>query len=787
MTTPVTMELSTVLSMGASSPLGPGAAWLLVVAVVGALVWSLVRERRGARIAWVRWIGVGVLLLILVVAPTREGQTPERGARPSVVLMVDTSESMGIGDAALGPDACTRWDAIKGTWLDPDTIARLGEVADVRLVGMDSRTRARTLPDLLTERPTGQQTRLVRGVRTVLAALGDHGVGGQAGSTQIVLLTDGVDTDGALLAGLADEAVSVGAKVSGVVPGSERGAPDVSLVLTSSADIVYAGQSTDLVVRVRQTGFDGRLARVVVREGGTSGRVVYDRAVTLDRATDLWVPVTPQREAERAGGVSLVEYVASVEPLEGESDATNNERRAFVRVTNERIRVCVFEGRPYWDTKFFVQALRDDPQIELTVVHALGSERVHGERVARSHVVRYVPDATGSYEERLAEPPLEENELDEFDVIVLGKGIDLFFPSMEAEKLVRFVTERGGSLVFLRGAPIDAEDPGAERAAAILAGISPVAWGEGLIPGGPLELTDEGKRQRALQFEHMRSTEEALEDLPDVLATSVVEKEKTLSVVWLRQGERAGAIGSAGQAEPAAIAQMSIGRGRTLAVLSDGMWRWAFLPASLGEHASVYQAFWSRAVRWLALGGDFLPGQSVSLDVDRLTTRPGDGVTAIVRTRFVEREDFHPTLTLHAPGGERRPVELGTSPSSPSKMTGIVVPDEEGVYELELRINPEADITPDVLTTRFAVYDDRVELLDTAARPEDVRALCAATGGTMLGLDGAGALIRQLEDERAAALTTPDRVPAWDSGWVFGVIVGLLGLEWIVRRRMGLA
>lgn len=776
-----------VLSLGAESPLGPGGASLLVGAVGCALVWALVRDRRAGRIAWMRWIGVAALLTILVVAPTRVGQTPKTSARPSVVLMVDTSESMSIGDASLGHDACTRWDAIKKTWLDPDTMARLSTVADVRIVGVDSRTRARSLPDLLTEPPRGDQTRLVRGVRTVLAALGDRHDERRAGPTELVLLTDAIDTDGDSLAGLADQAVSAGVRVNGVVAGNARGAPDVSLVLSSTSDIVYAGQSTDLAIRVRETGFDGRLARVVVREGGPEGRVVYDRAVTLGRATNLWAPVTPQRVEGGARGVSLVEYVATVEPLDGERDTSNNERCAFVRVTNERIRVCVFEARPYWDTKFFVQALRDDPQIDLTVVNALGSERVHGQRVPRTHVVRYVPDAVQSYEERLSSAPLDEKDLDAFDVIVLGKGIDLFFPSMDAEKLTRFVTERGGSLIFLRGAPIDSDEPGARRAAGILSEVSPVAWGEGLIPGGPLELTDDGKRQRALQLSHMRSTEEALEDLPDVLATSVVDKEKTLSVVWLRQGEHGATLTGAGKAKPAAIAQMSIGRGRTLAVLSDGMWRWAFLPESLGEHSSVYQAFWSRAVRWLALGGDFLPGQSVSLDVDRLTTRPGEGVTAIVRTRFVEPENFHPTLTLHTPSGDQRSVALASSPSAPSKLTGVVVPEEEGVYELELHANPDADITPDVLSTRFAVYDDRVELLDTRARPDDARALCEATGGTMLGLDGAGELVRRLEDERAAALTTPDRVPAWDSPWVFAAIVGLLGIEWIVRRRMGLA
>ena len=779
---------SMILSVGGASPLGAGAAWLVAGLVVAALVSALLRDARGWRVGWVRWAAVVLLLMVLVMAPTREGEAPEVSARPSVVLMVDTSGSMAIGDESVGRGACSRWDAVARTWLAPDTIGRLGEVADVRMVGVDGRARARTLPDLLGEGPTGERSRLGRGVRTVLSALGDRsGPIGPWVGTRMVLLTDGIDTDGESLAALAGEAVSAGVRVHGVVPGSDHGVPDVSVVVAADAEIVYAGQGTGLAVRIRQTGFDGRLGRLVVREGGATGRVVFDRGVTLDRTTSVRVPVTPGAEgggsARGSGGVSLVEYVARVEALEGEADMTNNERRVFVRVTDERIRVCVFEGKAYWDTKFFVQALRDDPQVDLTVVHALGSERVGGERRARLHVVRYVPDALGSYEERLLEAPLGEEELSEYDVVVLGQGIDLFFPSMEAEKLARFVTERGGSVVFLRGAPIDPGDPGAARAAGILDAISPVEWGLGLVPGGRLELTEAGRRQRALRFEHLASTEDALADLPSVIATTVVEREKALSVVWLRQSEGE-VVGHGGEASPAAIAHMSVGRGRTLAVLSDGMWRWAFLPASLGEHSSVYQAFWSRAVRWLALGGDFLPGQSVSLDVDRLSVRPGQGVTAIVRTRFVDPEGFEPRLVVRLPNGERRMVGLSASATSVARRTGGFVPEDEGVHELELR---GRGVTPETLTTRFAVYDDRVELLDTASRVEEVRNLCAATGGTMLGLAGAGELVRMLEDERAAATTTVERVPSWDTGWLFAAIVGMLGIEWIVRRRMGLA
>lgn len=769
-----------------AGPLGAPATWLLVAVGVFVLVLALVRDRRVAGvgvIAWVRWLGVGGLLAILVVAPTREAPAPDEAGRPSVVIMVDTSESMAIGDETLGREACTRWEALRRAWLDPDTIARLRDAGDVRFVGVDARTRSRALPDLLGSPPSGEQSRLSRGVRTLLSALSDRGSGNGA-STELVMLTDGIDTDGESLGALGDEALGAGVRIHGVVPGSDRGLPDVSVILTASADIVYAGQGTDLSVRIRQSGFDGRVARVVVREGGEAGRIVYDRPVTLERSTRVWVPIAPERDdAAPAERVQLVEYVASVEALEGEIDATNNTRRAFVRVTEEQIRVCVFEASAYWDTKFFVQALRDDPQVELTVVHSLGSEMVGGRREPRMHVVRYVPDAVASYEERVSDAPLSENELNEFDVIVLGKGIELFFPSMEAEKLTRFVTERGGSLIFLRGRPISSDDPGARRAGDVLEEISPVSWGEGVLPGGRLALTPEGRSQRALQFEHLASTEAALEDLPSVIATTAVEREKALSVVWLRQD---GAEGPGDDAPAAAIAHMNVGRGRTLAVLSDGMWRWAFLPAALGEHSSVYQAFWSRAVRWLALGGEFLPGQSVSLDVDRLTASPGQGVTAIVRTRFVELEGFEPRLILRTPGGVEREVGLGASAASPSKLTGLIVPEEEGVHELMLT-GELAHGDAVELSTRFAVYDDRVELMETGARPEEVRALSEKSGGMMLGLDGVDELIRLLEDERAAAMTTRQRVPAWDSPWVFFAIVALLGVEWIVRRRMGLA
>lgn len=759
----------TVQTLALELSLGLEPRWILAAAALLVVLMALRRmDGRARRLSPLRALAFAAILWILVSPPTRLADAPDETTRPTVIFLADTSASMSVADETVGRDTCTRWDAVRADWLDPDRIEQIRSRANVRFVGVDTRTSSTSLAGLLGARPDGRETRLSRGLRALVAAIEDQGSDG----VHVALLTDGIDTDAEPPVSVASAAIGAGVRIHGVVVGSELAAPDVALSAHAQNEAVYAGQTSSIAVRLTQTGFDGRAARLVVRDQ-TTGRIVHERVVTLGDAAPIRVPVTPDADPDQAA--SLAEYTVSIDVLEGEIDETNNERSVFLRVTSGRVRVCVFEAQPYWDTRFFVQALRDDPQIDLTVVHSLGSEVVAGEVRPRLHVVRYVPDASSSYEERLPTAPLDEDALREFDVVVLGKGIDLMFPSARAEILTRFVTEHAGALVFLRGAPIEREDPGAQRAARILSEVSPVEWGRGLLPGGSLEVTKDGRLQRPLQFDQPMTPEEAIEGLPGVLATSAVEREKTLSVVWLRRGD------SDDDESPAAIASMDAGRGRTLAVLTDGLWRWRFLPPVMEGRAGVYQAFWSRAIRWLALGGDFLPGQSVSLDVDRLATTPGRPVAAIVRTRLVGEQPFEPTLTVRGPDGQRHPVELSPSPTSPSRLVGMVTPAAEGVFELELR---EPSIDPERLTAKFTSYDDRLEIIDTAARPEEVRALCEATGGSML--ETSDDLLRVLDAEREASMTTRRRVPAWDSPIVFLAIIGALGIEWILRRRAGL-
>ena len=65
-------------------------------------------------------------------------------------------------------------------------------------------------------------------------------------------------------------------------------------------------------------------------------------------------------------------------PQPEEADTANNERAVFLRSVGEKVRVLVAEGQPHWDTKFLVQSLKRDPNVDLTAVYRLNAEPPRG-------------------------------------------------------------------------------------------------------------------------------------------------------------------------------------------------------------------------------------------------------------------------------------------------------------------------------------------------------------------------------------------------------------------------
>jgi hypothetical protein len=121
---------------------------------------------------------------------------------------------------------------------------------------------------------------------------------------------------------------------------------------------------------------------------------------------------------------------------------------------------------------------------------------------------------------------------------------------------------------------------------------------------------------------------------------------------------------------------------------------------------------------------------------------------------------------------------------------------QPGGYQLEL-IVPDAPEEP--LTKRFTVTAPQLEIDDPRRRDELAAQIAKRSGGEFyigmdaaLGIGGSQSVVSLLEarDQTRKTYQTGARDPDWDRNWMLTLllsIVGVLCLEWVVRRLFRLA
>lgn len=782
---------------------------LVIIAIIALIAYITIRElkrqarlgpRIGSRPVWLMlaWRSLSVsLFCIMLLNPMMPSTVNELAPTPplsEIALVFDVSQSMCVADvnmsAATPVDERrpqSRMNAARGAWLNQEYLNTLAEAAGVTIYGLAEDVLPID-PDALA--PTGASTHLRTALRSLVSQYGSDDT-----SNTIVLISDGRDTSPAGFdledaAALGARAADSGVTIHTVCLGSSERQPDITATLWCDQPFVFRGQSTTLRSTIDQVGFDNQTVQITLYQNdnpietrtvsftGKSGRTRLAFAVMPE------APMDEVRHAADGRPGALCAYELRVQPLAGEARTANNQAHAFVRVTDEHIRVVLFENEPYWDTRFLIGALRRDDQVDLTVVTGLGrSEQLqHFPPTAPADGVE--PDRTSP-----ASIPTSRNDLYAYDIVILGRGVDRWFGGTDGGRLLHdFVTGRGGALVLSRGLPFNLQTSAGREARLELDPISPVVWGRTLwkMAGGKLERPAQyNEPNLPMDLSALGNTDAILTALPGMLAQTVVQQERALSSIWLRSDSSPNKEPHQPQ-RPAALAHMSAGRGQVLAVLTDGMWQWEMLPEWYGDLNSIYDLFWQRTIRWLVGQAELLPGQSVGLSVRHLALEPGQSQEITIRTRFIDPDSFHPQLSITTPDGMTEPLStnpVGSAGTETAEYQAVYQPESEGVYTVFLQ-SPSSDQPPFI--TRFAVYDPSIELIDTAARPDVMAALAESSGGLVLMPDNPTPVLQHLRDVAAAQRTISKLTEAWHRPWVLALLIGSLAAEWIRRRQLGL-
>ena len=745
--------------------LRPG--WIAMLVVVLA-VFAVLRERR-ARVQIGRWWSALVLLLrlafiaglaLLLMRPMVMKPIKKPARFPVFSVLVDRSCSMNTEDAGVGEGEsegeASRAEAVARGLADARLKLEheLPAQYQVQYYEFSDQLRAASLDGLINAPPPeGEHTDLATALFTAAENGGPHQVG-------MLLVSDGrvnhvTGSSGVMQAAryLRSRKVPVWTSTVGRA-GKSR---DMIVSAQLNQNFLFVRQPGSIDVIVDQSGYDDWQATIRLKREGAE--IASRQVMFTGAAAQLSFPIN-----EEAPG--LFQYDVEVDPLPGESEASNNNRSVFARVTARRSQVLVLEAQPYWDSKFMVRALQSDPNLDVTSIFQVNDTKQVAIRQAAP-----VPDRDQDPDPPVVRIPRTREELFFYDVVIFGRGADLLYSAEEFALFRDYLTERGGNLIFARGSAT--ESPSSD-----LAALEPVVWSDQRISDVRFSLTGKGRDASFLEFEQSSDTDLLIQELPSMLTVARVEKEKSLAVVLART--ETGAPGD----EIAVIAWQRYGAGKVLSIGGAGLWRWSLAPDSAERYLGVYEAFWSQLARWLVAYSDFLPDQQITFDVSRNQFDLGDRVRLTVRTRLADLANYHPILELAGRDGPARRLELDRDPEQPGVFSASFIADEEGEFEAKLR-NNIGEPTED--TVRFAVYEESIERRFVAADRGLMDQVARTTGGEPLGLDELRELPERLSQYEQQTVEKPKPVDAWDKPLYLFLLAGLISLEWLIRRLGGLA
>lgn len=685
-------------------------------------------------------------ILVLLCGPSSKPPPAKAAGKGDLLVLLDASASMRANDM----DDLARYDFAVRNWLDESHLNEWAKTRTVRLSHVGAQERA--VSEDQARKPAAEAAQdnrsfLARNVRSAIDGVKDVRPG-----TAALFLSDGHDSDEESFADAANRARARGIPVYTVCLGGPRLERDLHLVPVMRQEFLFAGEEGQMSVRIFQSNAarDRTTLRVTHNAVTKSIPIAFEgrSLVTVD------LPVKHDKPG-------IYEYRFSVDPVADEVELRNNAQVLFVHVVERRIRVLLVEGEPHWETKFLAEALRRDDRLALTQISQLSKTRVETltsrEKIGQGQI------------------PGTPRELDAYDVIILGTHVERVLSDAVLGYIPDYVDRRGGSVLFARGRATD------WTKLKNLALIEPVVWPAGAaqavdwVENGQWKTTASGGLHPVFHVE--REIQRALSELPPFPRTAITRAKAAAQVLAVIDGGIKPSNGSP------ALVSMGIGNGKSLMVLSEGVWTWKMLSSNGSDWRNLYDRFWSNCTRWLALGGDFVPGEQMALHLSHQSVELGETVMVDAFARYVGESDVKLRLTVRDPDGHSRELALEPVGGSRNHQRGSYRPAVPGVHTMVL---DGPGLEPARQETGLNVFAIDQERLQSAAVPEALRRLAEDSGGKFLDARHPERFNTELSRAEEASREPAGEEPIWPCMSLLILLLSWVGMEWILRRTGGL-
>jgi len=593
---------------------------------------------------------------------------------------------------------------------------------------------------------------------SISQVLQDAGAAGES-LAGIIMLSDGretLDSSPIELDSMALRARSRNTVVHTIALGTDRPSPDLALLQNRANFTAFPAQSLRIPFAVESSGLEPIRTKAILRDEESAEIASLNLELPANgkiaSAFELNAPDTSTRWS-----IEIGEHP-------GEARKANNKRTFNVRVIHSKTRVFLAEGAPYWDSKFLAQLLRQQPHMELNSVHRLSDKR-------------YFRIDSGTDDPSETDHPVFPATLDElsrYDLIVFGKNVDPFLTPERVEALRSYVRDRGGAVLFARGRPTTSDN-------AALEPLEPVTWTSTSATDFRFLPTRDGEAA-GLFGEALPAPDSSLwTSLPTLKDARMVSLVKPFTRI-LAEGKIEGTSGRF-----PALVMRRYGQGVTGLVNGDGVWKWDFYPEAR-ELGNCYEDFWTQLIQWMASYSEFLPGQDFSLRMP--STRGSNGVAVAASLSFRgSGTPPQPMLQIINPAGESTLVQPASlpDPSGRPLWRASFTPNSPGEWTLAV-VDPRENsvATPSAI---FSVPHPPAESDDLSPDADFLSRIAKATGGSALLPKDLDNFLKEHVNTEAPAIIESGAVwePAWNKIFIALLVAALFSIEWLLRRRQGLA
>ncbi len=728
-------------------------------------------------------------------------------------ILVDTSRSMQLVDPPMSEIPMSRLSQVNQLLFNASGqfLQTLRDRFEVHLYPFNTRLQQSVLLAQEDDSPTpqfaveGALTNIGGAIRGAVAAWKGQQTAG------IVLITDGAHNAGQFP---LETITALEVPVYPIGVGSVEPPKDIQIQRVDYTPIAYTNHESVIRVNIAQTGYTGKTTQLSVREVESNELV---DAVTLTftphqtvNAVDVStkqvveLKLTPQAEGN-------FQYSVTLPTLDGELTEENNQKTFSMKVVKAKLNVFYLEGKPRWDYTFLKRTLERDPDIEATYA-ILSSNRL--KRLPVDSVLNpldgYYPQATPVSETPRFPETLDE--LSKYDVLILGDLGAEHLTETQQRAIVNFVEMQGKPVIFLPSRN--------------MLGVNGLG-NTGLAPLLPIDiprngcriedmeftvrLTQSGAFHPMLQLDDIRSTQTGQTAGLDGNNLSLWRNMPALSRSFngfrLRGG--ATALMENGKGVPVLILQRA-GLGKSLMIAAEGFWNWSFGVRTFKDtrYHAIYPRFWAQVLRWMATNTD---DKNLYLTTDASTYAIGDTVKV---TAYLYSETYQPQVgatvqievvppdgvpfQLQMAVGQERFVEASETsmPKAESRVPSAINADLNNLYTSQFVLLQKGKyrIRATGKSGNLKLGEDQIDIyahpqlaeLENPQLNEDLlKQLAGQTGGAYFTMANAESLPENIANVQNPIFVDAER-DLWAHPLILITVVGLLGTEWFLRKRVGL-